>query len=365
MDKTAYIQYIKHLEPHLGPSRPVCIFQDNLSSHESFELVEFCVKHGILLYNFPSKVSHLIQPLDKLFNLVKTKFNQKRADANLMQQQFVSNAKIPVVFRFAMEAVSTNTIQEAFEVTGIYPLNRRAITDDLLVGTDPVPMETESQPSATPVVPETSMPNLMLSLQVFDENNESLESDTRSRYVEKEIQTDKLTSLPCEICIRNDVRVHPAVASGAVDFALASVFIPDTVSRKETTKRRISRDCSKGRCLTSETEFERLRNEQEETLQKEQAKKQRIEQRQKNREMRHEQENCKKMQKEKNEQLKPRMKELEANMTGKLHRRTCTSCGEKIKSESIAKCVLCNIKLHKNCINEESFVTVCYVCSNQ
>ena len=108
-------------------------------------------------------MSHLIQPLDKLFNTLKTKFDQKRADAFLMQQQFMSNAKIPVIFRFAMDAISTHTIKEAFETTGIYPLNRLAITDDLLVGTGIESSEINTHPSTTPIIPQTSLPNLIIS----------------------------------------------------------------------------------------------------------------------------------------------------------------------------------------------------------
>ena len=73
MDTERYIQYITHIEPFLNRNRPVVIFQDNLSSHENYDLVEFCVRHGIHLFNFPSKTSHLLQPMDKLFGPLKSK----------------------------------------------------------------------------------------------------------------------------------------------------------------------------------------------------------------------------------------------------------------------------------------------------
>lgn len=363
MDTNSYLEYIKHLEPHLGPNRPICIFQDNLSSHESFELVDFCMKHGILLYNFPAKVSHLIQPMDKLFGPLKSKFEQKRAEACLIQQRYVTNAKIPIICRFAMDAISSDTIRNAFKTTGIYPLDRSAISDELLVGTNPVPTTGTVRSKVTSVVPETSLPSMGLTLQVFDENNDEPISDRPSKYSEKQIQTDNITTLPCEICIKNDVRVHPAVASGAVDFTLASVFIPDSVTRQETTKRRTSRDCSKGRCLTTESELERLRQRKEEESKKELAKKRRIEQKQKNKDIKEQQERLKRIRKEKKQQQKSYLEQAENRAKhGKLRRGTCATCGVKPDTDGVATCVLCNIKFHKNCIDETSFATTCQLC---
>lgn len=67
IDSDLYLQYIRHIEPMLSPTRPVVLFQDNLYAHESVELVEFCIEKQIHLINFPSKITHIIQPMDKLF----------------------------------------------------------------------------------------------------------------------------------------------------------------------------------------------------------------------------------------------------------------------------------------------------------
>ena len=69
-----YRDYLMHLEPHLNPVRPVVILQDNLKCHEDYDLCMFRAEKGIHLFNFPKKVSHIIQPLDKLFGPLKQKF---------------------------------------------------------------------------------------------------------------------------------------------------------------------------------------------------------------------------------------------------------------------------------------------------
>ena len=83
-DTGLYLSYIKHLKPYLGPERSVVIFQDNLAAHENLELVRFCLEHGIMLYNFPSKTSHILQPLDKLFWSLKTNITKQKTEAKLM-----------------------------------------------------------------------------------------------------------------------------------------------------------------------------------------------------------------------------------------------------------------------------------------
>ena len=66
----------------------------------------------------------------------------------------------------------------------------------------------------------------------------------------------------------NEVTLHPAVAAGIVDIEMASVFLQDGPNKLQSgpPKRRASRDCSKGGCLTHASELERLKQkEQEET----------------------------------------------------------------------------------------------------
>ena len=257
IDKDNYFKYIMHLEPFLHQTRPVVVFQDNLGSHENYELSDYCVQNGIHLFNFPSKTSHILQPLDKLFGPLKTKYDLKRADANMMAQKYVGTSKVPIICRLAMSAVSNETILDAFRETGICPLDRAAISDDLLVGSS-----TEiigETPRVTPIVPSTSVPNMPLAMDVFEEDSDIPLSALASTSCEKEIQTDAIKSLPCSICIQNDVSLHPAVTAGVVDIELASVFIPDAVSRSADAKPTRARKCTKGRCITSESEVQRMK----------------------------------------------------------------------------------------------------------
>ena len=85
-------------------------------------------------------------------------------------------------------------------------------------------------------------------------------------------QTEQLKTLPCSTCISNDVALHPAVAEGYVDPTFAAAFIDSTANTsKPTKKRKLSRDTTHGRCLTHQTEVDRLTKLETERKKKEEA----------------------------------------------------------------------------------------------
>ena len=220
-----YFEYIKHIEPLLNPDRPVVILQDNHSCHENSALIEFCLEKQIHLFNFPPKVTHLVQPLDKLFNHFKDVFQQKRNDAMVVYQSNLSQSKIPILTRFTMDSIAKSTIRDSFAKTGTYPVNRAAITRDLLVA---------DQPKNANVPQRNIEPTLLM--EAYDEDDRKINSvcvATDDLHAEKQVQTDPPSHLPCSECTKNDVALHPAVAAGVVDVGLASAFIPDACSAQK------------------------------------------------------------------------------------------------------------------------------------
>ena len=70
---------------------------------------------NIHLYHLPAKVSHLIQPLDKIFGPVKLKIEQKKQEAMFLQKKHISKEKIPVITPFTIAALDYNVIDVLFE----------------------------------------------------------------------------------------------------------------------------------------------------------------------------------------------------------------------------------------------------------
>ena len=200
IDTELYLQYIRHIEPFLCRRRPLAIFQDNLSCHENLDLVEFCLEKNIHLFNLPSKSSHLVQPLDKLFGLLKTKIEEVKHEVVVVQQRNTNRSQVPVLVRFAMNRISASTIRDSFRNTGLCPLDHTAIGDSLLLNHQEV-AETQTNRSDSHtdnhVIPrsEDAIETDGLSLEVFDDDGHSIDVQSISDKVgSKETQKDPIVS---------------------------------------------------------------------------------------------------------------------------------------------------------------------------
>lgn len=160
-----------------------------------------------------------------------------------------------------MKSLSTQTVVHAFSKTGIFPINRNAITPDVLVGD-------------TPKIPETSVSAAAQTEENMAENNIAREEITEEVTANddsanvKSTQTTPVKSLPCTNCIANDIMLRSAIESDMVDFELASAFFQDNRANTPAKPRpRAVRNCSNGRIFTQETERLRLIEAQDEEVQ--------------------------------------------------------------------------------------------------
>ena len=275
-DSDLYLRYIKHIEPVLCPERPVLIYQDNLGAHENLELIQYCLSKGIFLYNFPRKTTHLLQPMDKLFWKLKENMRVQKGKARMVKKAFISKAKIPLITRYAMQAMSSAEIRSAFSATGIYPLDRSKISPDKLIGDREIPTNSAQYPTDTTPIDSSTIavahPTGSVVLGVYDDNDEDISHTPTATMRCATTQTDPIKSLPCSECIENEVSLHPAVAEGYVDVTYAAAFIdavPD--SSKPAKRRKVTRDTSQGRCLTHASEVERITKLANERKEKEEA----------------------------------------------------------------------------------------------
>ena len=85
-------------------------------AHEINDLVQFCVNKQIHLMNFPSKTSHIIQPLDKLFGILKHNIQTRAREAALFVNGSIISMKTPILLRFAVEAMRSDAIKECLFV---------------------------------------------------------------------------------------------------------------------------------------------------------------------------------------------------------------------------------------------------------
>ena len=187
--------------------------------------------------------------MDKLFWKLKENVRIQKGKAKLVHHGFISKSKIPLITRYAMNAMSSKDIQSAFSATGIYPLDRSKISPDKLIGDHEPDSSTStdmSQCREPEVEADTSSGHTgSVLMDVFDENDNAItQMCTVTRNAST--QTIPIKSLPCSSCIEYEVSLHPAVAEGYVDVTFASEFIDSApTTTTPTKKRKLSRDTSK------------------------------------------------------------------------------------------------------------------------
>ena len=199
-------------------------------------------------------------------------------------------------------------------------------------------------------------------MQVYDEDENEILS-RESTLQDKGIQTESIRSLPCGICIENDVSVHPAVSAGVVGLDVASVFIQDTSCMTKPSVIRRKRQTPIGQCLTAASEIERREREKKEHEEKT-AEKQKIHDEKKaKREARMMAEAEKKASRAAAKRARENPSDID-HPTGLVYKGLCVSCKEKVVKREKVPCVICNGIYHAKCVGAEgSFVSVCTLCS--
>ena len=115
--------------------RPLLLIQDGATAHISPELIQTAIDNDIILLCLPSKLTHILQPLDVvIFRKMKSEISAVMKQVKMMRGDvWISKAKFPAVFREVFERTFVpSVIIESFRKCGIFPLNRHAINNEML-----------------------------------------------------------------------------------------------------------------------------------------------------------------------------------------------------------------------------------------
>ena len=133
---TFYMRFANHFIPNLPPARPVVLLVDGHDSHLNLELFQQAEKNGIYLYSLLQNATHLVQPADVgLFGPLKKSwykevrlFAQRNPNTDINKKNFCS------VFKATWkEVMSPSVLVSAFRKSGIYPLDRKQISNKQLL----------------------------------------------------------------------------------------------------------------------------------------------------------------------------------------------------------------------------------------
>ena len=309
IDSSLYIDFITKLFiPNLPPVRPVLLLQDNHSSHLSFDLVKICRQNNIILLNLPPHTTHILQPLDHLFDTLKSRFTSTARTASLLRENLIiTKNKFTAVFKQSLSTLTPEKIHTAFRKTGIHPFNPQAIDKTKLISDTHIPappsststhlqptlyMECTSEPNSpslpfhSPANPQgtqtdicsgsatqqprlTSSPNTTTQQQPSSSHTSS--SSTSASYTAS-TQTSPIQG-QCSACNTN-ITENPLVKSGIISPSLATILWVPPSTKKVNCKRKLN-----SKVLTSDESFNAYKQAIQEKENKEQLKKLKQEQR--------------------------------------------------------------------------------------
>ena len=136
-DSVISLYWIRHVfDPHTKPlagNKPRLLISDGFGTHESLEIIEFCLLNNIILCRLPSHTSHKLQPCDVgVFSSLKTAYREQaesleRCGANTIGKQHFTY----LYSRARCQAFNTRNILSGWSKTGLRPFNPGGLLRDI------------------------------------------------------------------------------------------------------------------------------------------------------------------------------------------------------------------------------------------
>ena len=120
---------------------------DGHPSYVTHDFLKYCADNKIIPYLLPSHTTQLIQPLDvAVFGPYKHWHGEAIGDHNRLGLTAVTKVDfLDMIKGFRTKAMKTGTIQKAFRMSGIWPLNAQIVLDKIEVPETLLP-ESDSKP---------------------------------------------------------------------------------------------------------------------------------------------------------------------------------------------------------------------------
>ena len=136
VNKDIYTQWFeKTFLKHASPARPLLLIQDGATAHVSLELIEMAMANQVILLCLPAKLTHLLQPCDVvIYKRMRSEIAKVMQAVKMLRGDlWVTKSRFPTIFKEVFENTFTPSIViNSFRKCGIYPLDRKAISQDLV-----------------------------------------------------------------------------------------------------------------------------------------------------------------------------------------------------------------------------------------
>ncbi|XP_076049622.1 uncharacterized protein LOC143030355 [Oratosquilla oratoria] len=139
MNGECFVQTLQHLHEKSGccVENKILLIMDNAECHMNIHVMEFAIKHGIVIVTLPPHTTDKLQPLDvSVFGPFKTFLRGLLNDHSLMHpNEHITVHQLPEFASKAwIKAINPSNILDGFRLTGIWPINHNIFPDDAFVG---------------------------------------------------------------------------------------------------------------------------------------------------------------------------------------------------------------------------------------
>ena len=175
-------------------SRYRFLLLDNHGSHLTYDFLQYCQEHDIIVFTFPPHTTHLLQPLDgKPFQQLKH-YHGKTVNnaARLGYDKFDKRDFLEALPGIRNNAFKPHTIKSGFSDRGIHPYNPDPIVKGLEDQAEPIPdikiwtgdHDAQGNALSSPISSQTSSPknlkrlkkNINIAQSALDETSSILDS---------------------------------------------------------------------------------------------------------------------------------------------------------------------------------------------
>ena len=135
VDREIYAEWFqKNFLTHASKERPLLLLQDGAAAHISPTLIDLAIANDVILLCFPPKLTHILQPCDvAICRTMKAELSKVMHQVKMLRGDcWISKHNFPAIFK----TFTAGTITESFRKCGIFPLNRDAISKELIQNPD-------------------------------------------------------------------------------------------------------------------------------------------------------------------------------------------------------------------------------------
>lgn len=136
-DSVISLYWIKHVfDPHtkaLAGDKPRLLISDGFGTHESLEIMEFCLLNRIILCRLPSHTSHKLQPCDVgVFSSLKTAYREHAESLERCGTNTIGKQHFTYLYsRARSQAFNSRNILSGWSKTGLRPFNPERVLRDI------------------------------------------------------------------------------------------------------------------------------------------------------------------------------------------------------------------------------------------